>query len=93
MLLQGSTSRLLLVLRFYCVELELVMVSLVSAHSNLLLPITQCGFGWYFWLGGMVILVGLSRLWALFWWLHFLARGWNLHFIDSHVVGAIVGVS
>ena len=36
-------------------------------------------------------MVGLSNLWVLFWWLHFLARDWNLHIIVSHVVGAIVG--
>ena len=55
--------------------------------------ISQCGNGWYFGLGGLILLVGLSNFWALFWWLHFLARDWNVHLIVSHVVGAIVGVS
>ena len=37
--------------------------------------------------------MGFSKLWVLFWWLHFFARDWNLHIIGSLVVGAIVGVS
>ena len=65
---------------------------LVSAHSNLLFQIFQCGLGGIFWLDGLV-----------FWWVFqihgfplvasFFASDWNLHVINSHVVGATVGVS
>ena len=40
--------------------------------------------GWFF--GGIFQIVGL------FWWLHLFAWDWNMHIIDSLVVGAIVGV-
>ena len=49
--------------------------------------------GGIFWLCGLVLLVGLSKLWALFWWLHFLARDWNLHIIVDHIVpGKLPGI-
>ena len=38
------------------------------------------------WVG---FLVGFSNSLGFLWLLHFFARDWNLHIIDSHVVGAI----
>ena len=32
---------------------------------------------------------GFFKFMGVHWWLHFFARDWNLHIIDSHVVGAI----
>ena len=54
-------------LRFYLVDLMLVMVwSVVSAHSNLFIPIFQCDLGGIFCLGGLSFLVGSSNLWVCF---------------------------
>ena len=32
---------------------------------------------------------GFFKVFGFLWWLHFLARDWNLHVINSHVAGAI----
>ena len=39
---------------------------LVSAHSNLFIPIFQCDLGGIFGLGGLDFLVGSSNLWVCF---------------------------
>ena len=62
---------------------------LVSAHSNLLFQIYQCGLGGMFLIRWVAFLVGFPEFLGFLWWLPFFARGWYLHFIDSHVVGAI----
>ena len=48
--------------------------------------------GGIFWFGGLVLLGGLQNFGFVL-VATFFARDWNLHIIDSHVVGAIVGVS
>ena len=62
---------------------------LVSAHSNLLFQIYQCALGGIFWLSGQDVLVGFSELWVFLGGYILFARDWNLHIIDSLVVGAI----
>ena len=93
MLLQGSTSGLLLVLRFFCVDLELVMVW--SCQCTFQSP--SSNFSVYFWVVFLVRWVGyFARTFQIMGFVlvaTFLAKDWNLHIIVSHVVGAIVGVS
>ena len=79
-------------LRFYCVDFKLVIVKSGQYTFQSLFPNFSVCFGWYFfWLGGLDLLVGFSKFGFCSSGYIFFARDWNLYIIhSSHVVGAIV---
>ena len=66
---------------------------IVSAHSNWFSKLNSVFGGWFTLVKWVCIFGGYSKLWDCFGGYILLARDWNLHIIDSQVVGTIVVVS